>query len=45
MFCGPKTAVVARGEAEGNNGSQGAIKSLSKYKVFCYIVCTVSVKV
>jgi hypothetical protein len=26
VFCGPKTAVVARGEAEGNNGSQGATK-------------------
>ena len=26
MFCGPETAVVARGEAEGNNGGRGATK-------------------
>ena len=26
VFCGPETAVVARGEAEGNNGSRGATK-------------------
>jgi hypothetical protein len=23
VFCGPETAVVARGEAEGNNGGRG----------------------
>jgi hypothetical protein len=26
VFCGPETAVVARGEAEGNNGGRGATK-------------------
>jgi hypothetical protein len=26
VFCGPETAVVARGEAEGNNGCRGATK-------------------
>jgi hypothetical protein len=26
VFCGPETAVVARGEAEGNNGRGGATK-------------------
>jgi hypothetical protein len=26
MFCGPETAVVARGVAEGNNGGRGATK-------------------
>ena len=26
MFCGPETAVVARGEAEGNNSGRGATK-------------------
>ena len=26
VFCGPETAVVARGEAEGSNGGRGATK-------------------
>ena len=26
VFCGPETAVVARGEAEGINGDRGATK-------------------
>jgi hypothetical protein len=26
VFCWPETAVVARGEAEGNNGGRGATK-------------------
>ena len=26
VFCGPETAVVAQGEAEGNNGGRGATK-------------------
>jgi hypothetical protein len=26
VFCGPETAVVARGEAEGNNGGRGVTK-------------------
>jgi hypothetical protein len=26
VFCGPENAVVARGEAEGNNGGRGATK-------------------
>ena len=26
VFCGPETAVVARGEAGGNNGGRGATK-------------------
>jgi hypothetical protein len=26
VFCGPDTAVVVRGEAEGNNGGRGATK-------------------
>ena len=26
VFCGPETAIVARGEAECNNGGRGATK-------------------
>jgi hypothetical protein len=26
VFCGPEIAVVAKGEAEGNNGGRGATK-------------------
>jgi hypothetical protein len=38
LVCGPETAVVARGEAEGNNGGREAAKhTVFPRSLFCYI--------
>ena len=41
VFCGPETAVVARGEAEGNNGGRGGTKHTSFLQVSvnkCFVI-------
>jgi hypothetical protein len=41
VFCGPETAVVTRGEAEGNNGCRGGHKTHSFPEVSvnkCFVI-------